>query len=359
MRIVFCWSAPSGYMAACWKAMHRRPGADLFVLAHGSASAAGGFSQSVLEGLRYRMLPPEEKDDAGLVERLVAEQRPDVVAFTGWWLRPYRDLLKSRRLRGVRFVMGVDRPWRHELQYLTRLRYGRLLARLDHVFVTGERSWQYMRRLGVPAGKISRGMYGVDTQLWATSLAERLRHPWPRRFLFLGRYAREKAIDTLVTANRLYRESVSDPWPLVCCGKGPLAHLLEGQPGIENRGFIQPADLPELAAKCGAFVMPSRFDPWPLALVEAAASGLPIVCTDACGSSVEVVRDAYNGFVVPTDSPEELARAMASVSERGDGLPEWGARSAALSACYGAEIWSDRWMTRFARLLDEPGATAT
>lgn len=361
MKVVFCWSMLSGYMASCWKAMARRPGVDLFILAHGKPDAGGGsagFSPSLLEGLPHRLLDVHEARDAVLTENLVSEQRPDIVAFTGWWLRPYRNLMNSRRLRNTKFVMGVDSPWRHEGQFLTAIRYWRTLHRVDHVFVTGERSWQYVRRLGVPIARISRGMYGVDVQRWRDCLEARLGRPWPKRFLFMGRYAPEKAVDTLVEAYSRYHRLADDPWPLTCCGQGSLGGLLTVQPGVENRGFVQPSDLPKLIAECGAFVMPSRFDPWPLALVEAAAAGLPVVCTDACGSAVEVVRDAYNGFVVPTNSPNALAQAMADISSLHAQLPDWGRRSLELASCYSADLWADRWLRQLERLSEQSKAEA-
>lgn len=337
--------------------MSQRPGVELFVLAHGKPPVAGsqdGFAPHLLKDIPHRLLDKEEAADCELTERIVCEHSPDIVAFTGWWLRPYRKLMHSKRLQSAKFVMGVDSPWRHEAQFLTALRYWRTLKRVDHVFVTGERSWQYVRRLGVPLERISRGMYGVDVQGWSRCLATRCEALWPRRFLFMGRYAREKAIDVLVEAYSLYRAMVSDPWSLTCCGRGDLAGLLCGRPGITDRGFVQPCDMPAVLAESGAYVMASRFDPWPLALVEAAAAGLPVICTDACGSAVEVVRDAYNGFVVPSESPAALARAMADLSMRYDQLPEWGQRSYELAACYSTECWADRWLMQLERLVATP-----
>jgi glycosyltransferase involved in cell wall biosynthesis len=349
MKIVFCWSAISGYMAACWKEMARRPEIDVHVIAHGSASGSS-FHSNLLHGLSHRLLSQREQDDAIAIEGLVAEQKADVVVTTGWWLAPYRNLVHSSKLAGTKFIMGVDSPWRHEAQFLTRLRYGTSIRKFDHFFVTGERSWQYVTRLGVPPNKISRGMYGVDVAAWTKVASRRSTSPWPRQFVFLGRYERVKAVDVLVEAYRRYRQRVSDPWSLICCGTGPDRDLLAGADGIIDRGFVQPVDLQDVLADSGAFVMPSRFDPWPLALVEAAATGLPVVCTDACGSAVEVVRPYYNGLMVPKESPAALAAAMMTIHERVDDLAQWGQRSIELASPYATEFWADRWVTACRRL---------
>lgn len=309
------------------------------------------FHDDLLQGLSHRLLGPSQRNDCQAIEKLVAEQQADVIVTTGWWLKAYRNLVYSRRLRGSKFVMGVDSPWRYEAQFLNRLRYWQSLKKFDHFVVTGERSWQYVTRLGVPPERISRGMYGVDVASLRRVRSSRDTHHWPRQFLFLGRYEHVKAINVLVEGYRRYRAAVTEPWTLVCCGTGPDRNMLANQPGIIDKGFVQPANLPEVMAASGAFVLPSRFDPWPLALVEAAAAGLPIVCTDACGSGVELVRPMYNGFVVPTDSPPALAHALVGVHQRHEILPQWGARSEQLAEPYSAQIWADRWVDVCIRLI--------
>jgi glycosyltransferase involved in cell wall biosynthesis len=304
----------------------------------------------LLEGVSHQLLSPAEQHDTKLITRLIAERQPDVVAMTGWWLPAYRAQLRAKELQPCRFIMGVDSPWRHEGQFLTRLRYWRTLPKVDHFFVTGERAWQYVTRLGIDAARISRGMYGVDAEAWGAAAETRNAGPWPKRFLFLGRYAPEKAIDVLVAAYAKYRERTADPWELVCCGAGPLGKLLAGKPGIRDLGFIDPARLADVVASAGAFVLPSRFDPWPLALVEAAAAGLPVICTDACGSAVEIVRPLYNGIVVPSESAGALADAMGDVTSREAEMPVWGARSREFAAAYSSKVWADRWLDRIRRL---------
>jgi glycosyltransferase involved in cell wall biosynthesis len=353
MKIVFCWSVISGYMAACWRELARRSGVDLHVVAH-RAGTASSFADDLLDDIPHALLSPHDQNDYRAIERMVAEQKPDIVAMTGWWLAPYRNLVHASSLANARFIMGVDSPWRHEAQFLTRFRYGRSFRRVDHFFVTGERSWQYVKRLGVSPERISRGMYGVDVAAWSQVVPRRKSGDWPRRFLFLGRYAREKALDILVDGYREYRSRVQDPWDLVCCGKGPDASLLATVNGIQNRGFVQPQDLPDVFTDSGAFVMPSRFDPWPLALVEAAAAGLPIICSEACGSAVEVVRPWFNGFIVPSESSAHLATTMEKIHALERSMPLWGDRSNLLATAYSAERWADRWLDVCGQLLSSP-----
>jgi glycosyltransferase involved in cell wall biosynthesis len=147
----------------------------------------------------------------------------------------------------------------------------------------------------------------------------------------------------LVEAYRRYRSDNADPWGLTVCGDGPLGHLLEGVPGVRHVGFVPPELLSDELAEAGALVMPSWHDPWVLALVEGAAAGLPIIATNDCGSSVELVRDFYNGRLVATRDPCALAEAMGWISAHHHALPELGRRSMALANPYSAAAVSERW----------------
>ena len=62
----------------------------------------------------------------------------------------------------------------------------------------------------------------------------------------------------------------------------------------------------------GTLVLPSRFDPWPLALVEAAAAGLPVLCTEAMRFSGRVGAPGYNGWTVSSHNVEALSQGFAT-----------------------------------------------
>ena len=163
-----------------------------------------------------------------------------------------------------------------------------------------------------------------------------------------------KAIDTLVEAYRAYRQSVTDPWPLTTCGSGPLEPLLRGVEGIENRGFLQPADLGQEFRRAGVFILPSRVEPWGQVIVEAAASGLPVICSQDCGAGVELVRDYHTGFIIPTDDVEAGRRALVKMHHAHADLPTMGREIRHAAAAYSAERWADNQLGLFARLLDRP-----
>ena len=305
MRIVICWPHLSGYMAACWRALAQRPGVDLRVLAWSTPGGDAPFEDALVEGSPVRLLDESERNDAALITKEVSRHRPDVIAIAGWFHPPYVDLA-LRRHGGAKFLMGMDTPWLGTLrQRLAPIKLRKLIKNIDGAMVAGERAYQYARVLGMPDGRIFRGYYGFDYDAFAPLYEQRLAtaEGWPKRFVYTGRYAPEKCVPTLVDAYRDYRKGVPDPWPLTCCGHGPLKSMLTGVEGIEDLGFVQPKDLPEVLLRAGASILPSRYEPWGVVVAEALASGLPVLCTDAVGASVELVRSYHNGLTV---APEDV-----------------------------------------------------
>jgi glycosyltransferase involved in cell wall biosynthesis len=358
MRVVICWSHISGYMTSCWRALSALGGdVDYSLLAFQSSNTGTiAFEDDLVRGLPCRLLSEEEQADEPLVRSLVLAAKPDVVVIPGWFHQPYVKLATDPALAGAKFMMTMDTPRRDTLrQKLGRYRIGWLVERLSRVIVAGERAWQLAKLLGFPEEKIRRGMYGVDYEALSPLYAQRVAQPggWPKRFLFVGRYVEDKGIEVLLDAYRQYRAGSRDPWPLTCCGAGPLAGVLKDQPGVTDRGFVQPRVQMQVMAEHGAFVLASRYDPWPLVLVESAASGLPIVHTEACGSAVECVRNYYTGRGVATESARELARALAWCEAHHDELPEMGRRAQPLAAPYSAQAWAHRWSSIFREMLDD------
>ena len=345
MRIAICWTDISGYMAACWRALAARPGVSLRVLCFAPASdTAAPFDRSLVAGLDVHFLAPEQRDDAKFVRARIVEFAPDAVLIPGWVYKSYNSLVSDPELArsSCRYAMAMDTPLKHNWrQRFARFKIGGLLNRLDRVFVAGERAFQYARRLGVPEFKIRRGMYSFDYDAFAAAAPVRP-DPFPARFLYVGRYIDAKGIDTLLAASAKYRPLVAEPFGLTCSGRGELAPLIASAVGVRDRGFVQPPDQPALFADHAALVLASRYEPWGVVIAEALASGMPVICTEACGASVEMVRDFHNGLTVPTDDPDALAQALRWAHQNREQLPEMGRRCQVYAASHSAALWAQR-----------------
>jgi glycosyltransferase involved in cell wall biosynthesis len=88
-------------------------------------------------------------------------------------------------------------------------------------------------------------------------------------------------------------------------------------------------DMPEVFRRAHIACLPSYREGLPRALLEAAASGLPIVTTDVPGCR-DVVRDGYNGYLVPPREPAALADALEKLIRDPDARALMGRRGRAL-----------------------------
>ena len=345
MRIVVCWTDLTGYVSACLKALAARKDVELLTVIYGPRKGMDqSFPTELLQGLNVRLLKDEERQDKGLIKSVVAAHKPDVVFVPGWFSPAYRQLAYAPELASAKFVMTLDNPWKGTLrQQIGRFTIAGYIKRMSALLVAGERAWQFGKRLGAPERKLFRGTYGFDLPIFKDVYDQRMAlGPWPKRFLFMGRYVALKGFDFLLPAYRKYRGMVSDPWPFTFCGQGPFQKEILAEPGAEDWGFVQPADQAGVMAKHGVFVLSSWYEAWSVALAEAMAAGLPAICTEEVGASVDLVRACYTGLTVPTRDSDALADAMKWMHDHYDRLPEMGRHAREYGAGHSAELWAER-----------------
>jgi glycosyltransferase involved in cell wall biosynthesis len=125
-----------------------------------------------------------------------------------------------------------------------------------------------------------------------------------------------KAYPDLLDAARRVLDARDDV-RFVAVGQGPLAEELEAErqrmglgDGFRFLGYR--TDAVELVAAADLFVLASRHEGLPVAVMEALAVGTPVVSTDA-GGVADAVRDGRDGRIVPVGRPDALADAITEV----------------------------------------------
>jgi glycosyltransferase involved in cell wall biosynthesis len=106
-------------------------------------------------------------------------------------------------------------------------------------------------------------------------------------------------------------------------------------------GHVERDALPALYADADVAVVPSRSEPWGMALNEAALAGLPLVSTTATGAAEELIEDGVNGFRVPPDDVPALRDALRRLVDDEAFRRAAGARSRELGARFTPAAWAD------------------
>ena len=128
---------------------------------------------------------------------------------------------------------------------------------------------------------------------------------------YFGRLEHGKGVDVLLeAAARLHGRL---PATFLFAGEGPLREALAARAasvGLSVRFAGQRGDVPALLRLCAVVVLPSRQEAFGRVLIEAMASGVPVIATSV-GGIPEVCVDGVTALLVPPEQPEALAAAIA------------------------------------------------
>ncbi len=180
---------------------------------------------------------------------------------------------------------------------------------------------------GVAPERVTVNPPGVDLDIWQPRAGTRERRPdGPVRVLFVGADFERKGGPLLLD---WWRRQPLGTAALDVVTRDPLT----AEPGLHVHRGLTPnsAELRALYADADVFVLPSLGECFGIATVEAMASGLPVVASDA-GGSADIVVDGENGFLVPAGDQRSLDEAMARLCASSAMRGRMGQRSRDLAA---------------------------
>jgi glycosyltransferase involved in cell wall biosynthesis len=194
-----------------------------------------------------------------------------------------------------------------------------LYGQMDTVFVNSEHYRRCWIDRGFAPEKLKILPRGLDTDLF--NPRRRDLTFWPGsgvngrevRLLYVGRISREKDLDVLATAYKKIRES-KQPVKLFLVGDGPYSEALAAAlPEAVFLGYMTGEKLAQAYASADIFVFPSTTDTFGNVVLEAQASGLPVIVSDL-GGPKELVEDGRTGIVTKAHDAEDFARAIERIS---------------------------------------------
>jgi glycosyltransferase involved in cell wall biosynthesis len=175
-------------------------------------------------------------------------------------------------------------------------------------------------------------------------------------WLAVGRFYLQKDYPTMIRAFDIIRKQHPQAI-LVIAGEGELQDsmrdLLAELELQENIKFLGPRqDISALMNAADAHVMSSAWEGMPLALLEAASTGLPIVSTDV-GGVKETVISGETGFLTPAGDPVALAASMHALMHlpRAERISMGEAGRAFVMTNYGVEKITTQWEETYRELL--------
>jgi glycosyltransferase involved in cell wall biosynthesis len=170
----------------------------------------------------------------------------------------------------------------------------------------------------------------------------------------VGRLSRQKGLDLLIESFAALASKHKD-WRVMIYGEGPertaLTQLASAR-GLAERISLPGVtkDVPGVLRQASLFVLPSRYEGYPNALVEALACGLPIVATDCPGATAEILKDGLHGMLVPAGDVPALARALDTMMSSPDLRAAYAKRASGAVTALDVRAIGQRWLDLFAAL---------
>jgi glycosyltransferase involved in cell wall biosynthesis len=172
--------------------------------------------------------------------------------------------------------------------------------------------------------------------------------------LFVGRLVAEKDLGDLVEAALALRKKGYE-FHLAFAGDGPYRETLEKNfPQDHFFGFISGRPLAELYASSDLFVFPSTTETFGNVVLEAFASGLPVVAV-AQGGSADLVDHGKNGYLGRPRDPKDLARWMQKCLDSAPLRKKLGKGALRTAAHYDWPIINGGLINEYEKLIIKPG----
>jgi len=221
-------------------------------------------------------------------------------------------------------------------------------------------------RIGVPSSRIAQVYNGVDSTLFHPAkehrdAVPRLNFDGPGRFV-IGTVGRMQGVkDPLTLARAFVRLLQAVPGAeqrlrLVMIGDGPLrerARMLLVEAGVDEYAWLpgERNDVARIMRSFDLFVLPSLAEGISNTILEAMATGLPVLAT-AVGGNPELIQAGVTGTLVPRDDPESMARAMRAYAESPELCRRHGIEARrAIERKFGMEAMVEAYMAIYDKLL--------
>jgi glycosyltransferase involved in cell wall biosynthesis len=265
--------------------------------------------------------------------------------------QPTPDVVHAHALHQAARLRQHDIPVVINLPGEPNPRYAADLRAADALVADGWAATHLPASIGCPVHRVPKG---VDSQRFrpdGASVRSSLRLDDKRVVLTVARLVPIKNVRLLLDAVAMLRERVGNVH-LVVVGDGPEANALKAQARVlgisENVTFVGTVPFEETPAfyrAADVFALSSTFDNSPNVVLEAMASGVPIVTT-AVGGVAEFVSNGVGGLIVPLDDVGAFAGALERYLAAPDAAREAGSRNRL------AATTAFSWRTSAMRLLD-------
>lgn len=208
-----------------------------------------------------------------------------------------------------------------------------------------------------------------DRQMWgempgivvipnaAYFIAERYSDLCSKQVVAVGRMDYQKGYDRLIKAWEIVSHNpMFDDWNLAIYGQGEWKEMLEEmitERNLNSRISLNPPtnNIGKVYSESSMLVMSSNYEGFPMVMIEAMASGLPVVSFDfKCGPK-DIIDNGENGFLVSNGDIDSLAETMMKLMADDELRKEMGEQAKKVVERYSEQKVMDKWVSLFENLV--------
>lgn len=322
MRCAIVPPTPVPYREPLFRALNERPDLELCVIYQSAGQPSWDVpadwfpSQHPYPSVHLRSWQRRRAGRTPLVSprglpRALRDVDPDCVVVWEYGAASLRTLAWCRRHRRAYVIFTECTPQIDSMLPRWQLELHRRLARqADAIIAASSAARQRLRVFGVPDERIHVALQAADLEGFRAAAPARGEGC---RIISVGRLVPDKNFGTLIRA-------LPPDAELEIVGTGflqdELKRLATDQAAhVGFRGHVSPEELPALYATADVYALISTYEPFGVAVREAAAAGLPIVCSRAAGAAGDVAIEGRNALLVDPENVEEIAGALARLAE--------------------------------------------
>lgn len=243
--------------------------------------------------------------------RVIRKLNPQIIMLGGYQLPfiiPLIILLKILNKKII-FWLEVPFPANFFVKAVKNCLIALKLKGADLVLAIGQSSKEYYKRfcrqtIVFPYNSNLEPFFKISRQRSVSQKNKKI------RFLYCGQYIPRKNILNLLKA---FHEIVSNDIKLNLAGSGSLSNRVKDYERLDSRinnlGFIDSKNLPQVYAQNDVLVIPSLHDGWALVVPEGMASAMPVISNRAVGAAEALIQNHQNGILCG-HSVREIKKAL-------------------------------------------------
>ena len=175
--------------------------------------------------------------------------------------------------------------------------------------------------------------------------------------LSVGRLTAQKGFDVLLDVWSKVNQHVNSGWMLYIIGSGELKNRLESQiqkAGLQASVKLIPAtgEIEKYYRQAAIYCMTSRFEGFPMALLEAQSFGLPLLSFDCETGPSEIITSGYNGILVKNGDVNAMASELTMLIKRAEIRADFSVNAKKNAEKYQIDNIIKRWFKLFSSLTE-------